>query len=173
MLKYLGPENNSHFHGTRVSSLFSTLRWLANSMGERPTAEVGTWNTIMAVAPGRNHSPDMGIRLLPGLTGDGDWVADTFDGSTGRWERRPPPWGRRGMLLCCPGPNRQQPLFSVGFRCPGFLPAFCQKPAFLITSVTFKCHNNHFPPQESGVHRDSSRPRKKPIRKQNTNQECL
>ena len=83
MLKYLGPETTLTFTGTRVSSpvLYTPVvgkqQWVSDQL-----PEVGTWNTIMAVAPGAGTIVRTWDPMLPGLTGDGDWVADTFDGST-------------------------------------------------------------------------------------------
>jgi hypothetical protein len=80
LLKYTGPETTLTFTGTRVSSpvLYTPVvgkqQWVSDQL-----PEVGTWNTIMAVAPGagtivRTWDPMLGTT--------GGWVADTFDGST-------------------------------------------------------------------------------------------
>ena len=80
LLKYLGPETTLTFTGTQVSSpvLYTPVagkqQWVSDQL-----PEVGTWDTIMAVAPGagtivRTWDPMLGTT--------GGWVADTFDGST-------------------------------------------------------------------------------------------
>jgi hypothetical protein len=83
LLDYQGSATTLTFTGTRVSSpvLYTPVagvqQWVSDQL-----PEVGTWDTIMAVAPGAGTIVRTWDPMLPGLTGDGDWVANTFDGST-------------------------------------------------------------------------------------------
>jgi len=80
LLNYTGPETTLTFTGTRVSSpvlitpVLNALQWVSDQL-----PEVGTWDSIFAVAPGagtivRTWDPTIGSQ--------GDWVANNFDGST-------------------------------------------------------------------------------------------
>jgi hypothetical protein len=80
LLDYTGPETTLTFTGTRVSSpvlitpVPNALQFVSDQL-----PEVGTWNTIMAVAPGAGTI----VRTWDPMIGTtGGWVANTFDGST-------------------------------------------------------------------------------------------
>jgi hypothetical protein len=80
LLDYTGPETTLTFTGTRVSSpvlitpVPNTLQFVSDQL-----PEVGSWDTIMAVAPGAGTI----VRTWdPTLSSQGGWVANTFDGST-------------------------------------------------------------------------------------------
>ena len=80
LLDYQGPETTLTFTGTRVSSpvLYTPVvgkqQWVSDQL-----PEVGTWDTIMAVAPGAGTI----VRTWDPMIGTyGGWGADTFDGST-------------------------------------------------------------------------------------------
>jgi hypothetical protein len=80
LLDYTGPETTLTFTGTRVSSpvlitpVPNALQFVSDQL-----PEVGTWDTIIAVAPGAGTI----VRTWdPMLGSQGGWVANTFDGST-------------------------------------------------------------------------------------------
>ena len=80
LLNYSGPETTVTFTGTRVSSpvLYTPVagkqQWVSDQL-----PEVGTWDTIMAVAPGAGTI----VRTWDPMLGTyGDWVANTFDGTS-------------------------------------------------------------------------------------------
>jgi hypothetical protein len=82
LLNYSGPETTVTFTGTRVSSpvLYTPVagkqQWVSDQL-----PEVGTWDTIIAVAPGAGTIVRTWDPMLQG-TSYGGWVANTFDGST-------------------------------------------------------------------------------------------
>ena len=80
LLDYTGPATTLTFTGTPVSSpvLYTPVagkqQWVSDQL-----PEVGTWDTIIAVAPGAGTI----VRTWdPMLGSQGGWVANTFDGST-------------------------------------------------------------------------------------------
>ena len=87
LLDYTGPATTLTFTGTPVSSpvLYTPVagkqQWVSDQL-----PEVGTWDTIIAVAPGAGTI----VRTWdPMLGSQGGWVANTFDGST--WSLGAPP----------------------------------------------------------------------------------
>jgi hypothetical protein len=82
LLDYQGSATTLTFTGTRVSSpvLYTPVagkqQWVSDQL-----PEVGTWDTIMAVAPGAGTIVRTWDPMLQG-TSYGGWVANTFDGST-------------------------------------------------------------------------------------------
>ena len=80
LLNYSGPETTVTFTGTRVSSpvLYTPVagkqQWVSDQL-----PEVGSWDTIMAVAPGAGTI----VRTWdPAIGSQGGWVPNTFDGTT-------------------------------------------------------------------------------------------